>query len=74
MIPGNSHYPVNLVSASTAYIDSHCEAPFRQSEQHQGVPNLIKEEEGALTNDGLAIGLEHGPAHHGSTHDDKVRE
>jgi len=31
-------------------------------------------QEGALTDDGLAVGLEHGPAHHGSAHDDQIRE
>jgi hypothetical protein len=31
---------------------------------------LTRQQEGALTDDGLAVGLEHGPANHGSAHDD----
>lgn len=35
---------------------------------------LTRQQEGALTDDGLAVGLEHGPANHGSAHDDQIRE
>jgi len=35
---------------------------------------FLQQEERALTDDGLAVGLEHGPAHHGSAHDDQIRQ